>query len=137
MQSGLQAGLMWKNLLYRGTAIFLLLFASVDLMNPELCGEELSAIFTASELRLTAQIANGATTSSLTGFHSEGCPKNHSQPNPATTDEECFCCCSHLLPISFFYVTNALDSKPLITDLNNSLLPSSPPRSLYRPPRLS
>lgn len=136
MRSGVPINLIGQKLVYRAVAICLLLFAFVDIAAPELCGEKFASLFTVNELSSKAQSSNGSITPPSSNFHAEGCPENHSQPNPAHADDECFCCCSHVLPINIFSVTNAIDLKPLLTSLNHSFLPSSPPRSLFHPPRL-
>lgn len=57
-------------------------------------------------------------------------------PAPIQGDEDCFCCCSHILP-GLHFVVAGIVSETLEADPTISSLPTGPPHTLYHPPRLS
>ena len=122
-----------KYYIFRGVAIFFLLFTLADLANPHFCSEEMEGLPlpTKGEARMNTdsdrKVAPAATDDSQ---HRE------ESPEPGSDNEDCFCCCSHIIPAIHFTVSGA-DLKTPSTDLFNSSLPTSPPQSRYHPPRLS
>jgi hypothetical protein len=59
-------------------------------------------------------------------------PSQSSEPVPANDD--CFCCCTHVLPGHFFEVTRLLVT-PARADLKHTALPSAPSQAPFHPPR--
>jgi hypothetical protein len=122
----------WVDRLYRGTA-FLLLLSCVDILSPEVCAEELfgfppAAIATAgaaAESRETESVSIGP----IAG-HSDG------GAEPTHLDEDCFCCCSHLL-VSAHFAFETEPPNPVLMKHGGLTLPLSPPHPPYRPPRVS
>jgi hypothetical protein len=114
-------------------AIFFILFTAVDLLNPHICSEELGGVSFGGAL--TANLSAGDTKATAIVTPSED--SHPEQPSrPGQTEEDCFCCCSHILPGSYFSPDAGL-LKPDVGSPMNSNLPNSPPRDLFRPPRLS
>jgi len=117
----------------RGIVIFLLAFAFVDLTLidlafPQLCSDE--------QVTLGAARANESTNraddecEAPAGRDSE--PARDSQPISA--DEDCFCCCSHIMPgYSVNEVT--LEMTPRLNIVSIESLPSPPPQDTFHPPR--
>jgi hypothetical protein len=127
--------------LRRGMAILLLAFAFfdlavIDIIAPQICNDEFSTIAVSApaqnaseefDLNATVEAAIGAQ-SSLPQQES------HSDSSPASTDEDCFCCCSHILPgFSFDYMT--LNTMPRVDIALIASLPSPPPQDTFHPPR--
>ncbi len=78
--------------MYRLVAIFFLLWTLTDLSVPQLCLADFDA---------PATLAGASK-------RSDGACTHRSQPNgngpanmPFQQDDDCFCCCSHVLPSSF------------------------------------
>jgi hypothetical protein len=128
---------MKKRILQRGIVLFLLIFALSDITSANPCGDELG-IFPLEKIDVckaaspfTIPAPQGFTE---TVFKNQDAEHEHSQNNE-TNCEDCFCCCSHILPSSHFS-PSPLEIQVQITDLNKLFLPAAPPRNTFRPPRL-
>src|SRR5215475_10495035 len=127
--------LMRLDRLRRGVAIFLLAFASydmaiVDVFFPQTCGEQQMSLPSSGPVDSTEESAG-----------EKIAVKNHdSQPgqdsHESSADEDCFCCCSHIIPSPHVSVVT-LNSPPQAGDPAITSLPSALPRDAYHPPRLS
>jgi hypothetical protein len=130
--------------LQHGTAIFFLIFTFTDLVFMDLLGQR----------RCTAEAAVLPVVST-TSIVSEEIQENvaprlaflqnaaHNRPaypvehKPAgTLDEDCFCCCSHLIHGICVDIA-VLNGSPQLGDPAILFIPSSPPRGTFHPPRLS
>jgi hypothetical protein len=117
----------------RAVAIFFLLFTAADLMTPHLCSEELG-LSSLSDLRLAGSI-NSQTENIATSIADANSHQEESSA-PEQAHEDCFCCCSHILPEIHFVVAGVLLER-LEADAAISSLPTGPPHKPYHPPRLS
>jgi hypothetical protein len=102
------------DLLYRGVALFFLLFTCVDLTS-QTCAEESFGLPPAAWSRGAEDSAPEA-------------------PEPAHVEEDCFCCCSHLV-VDGPYVVASLPDGPGADVPLIAASPSSPSRDFYHPPR--
>lgn len=122
-----------KNNLYRGLAIFFMLFTMADLINPHLCSEELESSYLPESLLARADIYN-VNDATMTAGHSRSQEDSHS--DSGFEMEDCFCCCSHILP-SFAFTVDSIYLNALASDREITRLPIPPPQSPFHPPRLS
>ena len=117
----------------RGLAIFFLLYASADLTTPHLCAEEMG---------LQPFPATGIVSRNLECLEGSAISEASADPGqeqssaPAEAEEDCFCCCAHILPGLHFIVEGIL-SDPVISDTAIISLPTRPPDEHYRPPRFA
>ena len=123
------ASSMRQGFLHRWFAVLLFTFAfadlSADLISPQLCCEGIG------NLAVSTQHIND--TIALVAADDFG----HEQSSePLNIEEDCFCCCSHILPSVHFEVA-VLDIKPPASLMTNAFLPTPPPQKTFRPPRLS
>jgi hypothetical protein len=121
--------------LRRGVAIFLLAFAFfdltvVDLFSPQLCGDERMSLSLTGPVDSTGEVA-GELAASKTH---DSQPDQDSHQSPI--DEDCFCCCSRIIPGVLISVA-ALNGSPQPGNPAISSLPLSPPRDTFHPPRVS
>ena len=138
MQLGSHTRLIFQCKLYSLIAIFFVLFTFVDISSPRQCCEELAGFANSAERATTtnSDALNEAARSD------EGTPSiagSKSQPTKPTTpssteEEDCFCCCSHVLPGLSFSVA-VLHFKSLEADSQQDRLLTPPLRALYHPPR--
>lgn len=135
MQSKLLQSLTRPDRLRRGVAIFLLAFALfdltvVDIFFPQLCGDEQMSLSLTGPVDSTEEVTDESGTSQ----------PHDSQPNQdshqSPIDEDCFCCCSHIIPSPQVNVI-ALNSPPQPGAPAITSLPLAPPRDTFHPPRLS
>jgi hypothetical protein len=121
--------------LRRGIAIFLLAMAFfdmaiVDLFFPQLCGDDQVSILGAIPVESSEKIAD------------EFAATRNQDPQPAQdshqsgTDEDCFCCCSHIIPSPHVNVAT-LNCQPRPDDPAIPPFHSSSPHGVFHPPRLS
>jgi hypothetical protein len=129
---------MKKGILQRSIVLFLLIFALLDITSANPCPDELGIFplekidacktdssFASSDIQSSAEMVCQA----------QDVQHPHSQNNE-TNCEDCFCCCSHILPSAHFS-SKALEIQLQIIDLNKLFLPASPPRATFRPPRFA
>jgi hypothetical protein len=127
--------LMRLDRLRRGIAIFLLAMAFfdmaiVDLFFPQLCGDDQVSILGAIPVESSEKIAD------------EFAATRNQDPQPAQdshqsgTDEDCFCCCSHIIPSPHVNVAT-LNCQPRPDDPAIPPFHSSSPHGVFHPPRLS
>lgn len=128
--------LMRQGSVYRLVAILFLLLASadiaVDVVSPELCCEELRGLAGSYSTDAAAPSQESGNLYKISAVDNS----TPEAPSSPITEEECFCCCAHILPSLHFEVAN-LDLDPLTSGLANTILPTAPPQSAYHPPRLS
>jgi hypothetical protein len=134
--------------LHRGISIFLLAFvlfdmAFIDVFFPQLCGDG-----PASPSLITPVESTDKPTEKVAGVKSIGkvaavlapAGDHGSKPDQdshqSRADEDCFCCCSHVIPSPHINL-NALNYPPQLDDPAIFSLPLSPPHDAFHPPRLS
>jgi hypothetical protein len=131
-----------KNVNWRHVLAFLLLgiasfdLTVVDLISPQLCEDRSGAIAGVIPTG-PAKNADGRsdqnTAVKVVITDQDSLPQQDS--SPASADDDCFCCCSHVLPVySINQVT--LDTMPRIDVSLIDTLPSAPPQDTFHPPRL-
>lgn len=135
MQSRLMSKLMRSSNLRHGIAVFLLAFAVfdlaiIDMFFPQLCGEEQVALYSTDPICSTEDDV----TDSLAIRNHDSQPSQDSHQSPI--DEDCFCCCSHIIPSPHVNVA-ALNCLPPPCVTADASLPSAPPQGTFHPPRLS
>jgi hypothetical protein len=122
-----------KGHLQRALAILLLAFtfgdlALVDTLAPQLCDGKMSG--------LTLAGAADSSTNEPARLAAPGQPCPESPSEPESFEEDCFCCCSHIIHSPFVSVAHLNLGLPP-GDLALVSLPSAPPRDTFHPPRLA
>lgn len=113
---------------YRLVAIALFIFALADLAYPQSCCDEFLSFFeTASVVSITSATAecSGAAGS-----------QRDAQSDPAGTQDDCFCCCTHVMPTPHFDLAAPCVQSPPV-DLELTSLPSLSPARIFHPPRIA
>ncbi len=128
--------LMRQSYLHRWLAVLFLIFAVTDIfadiLSPQLCCEwidNLATLETPESLSSTQVINDLAALSP----HDS---KEEQSSTPLNIEEDCFCCCSHILPSIHFDVA-LLNKGPSTLVLTNTPLPIPPPQTMFHPPRFS
>lgn len=135
MQSDLMSNLMKPSRLRRGAAVLLLALAFVDLTLidlafPQLCNDERMELAGAGPIESAEQASDESGT--INTHDSE--PGQNSQP--LSTDEDCFCCCSHIL-LGYPINEVTLNTPPRISLPSIKSLPSPPSQDTFHPPRFA
>jgi len=118
--------LLRPNRVYRGIAIFFLLFTIADLSCPGLCRDEFDDLYPLAQMQ------------SLADTEMSACADNTGEPGQpsqrGSVEEDCFCCCPHLLPV---FLPGTAEVEAILHHypprLNN--LPTAPPNDTDHPPR--
>ncbi len=150
MQSALRFKLMAPGSLRSGIVVFLLAFAFfdlaiVDVFFPQLCGDGQSTRSLTSPIKFDGEPYDEFANSELLGrlladppsltildSHPSPIPGNDSQQSPI--DEDCFCCCSHIIPTPNVNVA-ASNDPPKLDDQTITSLPLAAPNGAFHPPR--
>jgi hypothetical protein len=107
---------------YRCVAILFLLWTLADLFIPQLCAADASF----SEL---SSDPDEIVTSKATGPEDPLIPDD-----PIQRDDDCFCCCSHVLP-AFFHRTETLAVLHRVAQVPDEAMPSFLVPIPFHPPR--
>jgi hypothetical protein len=125
--------------LRRGIAILMVAFAVfdmavIDMFFPQLCVEEQTSQSINSPVdaadKSTAKIADDLT--AIISHDSQSDQDSHQ----SSVDEDCFCCCSHIIPGRHVNVAT-LNFPPPPDGAELPPLPLAPPHRTFRPPRHS
>lgn len=115
------------NRVYRVVALFFLVFTFIDLACPGICRDDFDDLGT----QIPAQIAAKTIVQS---YAPDAGQQERRDSRPQPLEEDCFCCCPHILP------TYQIESPVLTAKLPQhpapaASLPNAPPGGTYHPPR--
>lgn len=131
--------------LYRGLAIFFLLFMLFDIVFPENCAEE-SFISADNDTEVSFHLNSQSYKESHlifvesrveTSITVDCSHHNHQNPSRQSDDDCCFCCCSHWLPTKNVKPERSSTNLPLNNYINLGFLPEAPSQKTFHPPKLS
>ncbi len=126
-------------LLVRVLAIFFLLYTGTDIASPQLCSEELLGLSGEVQAVELTPVNNGSAHSNAAVAvvtTPENSQKDRSS-NQSAQDEDCFCCCAHVLPGMMFVTISNFDLKSPAVSVKHNSLPTPPHQSTYHPPRFA
>ncbi len=134
MKSKLNRDLGRKGHLVRGVAIFFLLFTFADIAFPQVfCREGISAFLSERPVPVSA------TSDTAIAFVASMRRSDDSRPdtpsNQAPHEEDCFCCCCHVMTVTVVVNCQALIVKSAPFTRHQDRLPTAPLQSPFRPPR--
>lgn len=118
--------------LRRSLAVLLLAFAIFDLaivdtLFPQLCNDE---YLSSPSIKSTEAAIN----ESVAIMNRDSRSSRHSLPS--STDEDCFCCCSHIV-LGYAVDAVASSAPPSVIIPIDGFLPTAPVQATYRPPRFA
>lgn len=117
----------------RFIVILFLAYAGVDIANPQLCNDEFapSTVLLASNVERRAEEPLTATS---IGDSEQS--EQREQPSPVPhSEDDCFCCCTHVLPGLTTHANGACDATSQGLTLTPESVTSAHLMALYRPPR--
>ena len=123
--------------LIRAVAIFFLLFTGADIFLPQyFCGDEVAGLpDLVSSSVLAHDLVEKKDAPSLVSNSENSTPGQPSEEQPH--EEDCFCCCAHLLMGSEFTCVGVLELATLSIPPSDDSLPSPPLHGTYHPPRFA
>lgn len=120
--------------LARVIVILLVLYAGFDIANPQLCGEE----FTPGPISLSfASEESDVEHSTSTALSRNEREEQSESPSKPHNDEDCFCCCTHVLPGLTSHPNGSLDVRSGMSVLTRNNIVSVDLKALYHPPRIA
>lgn len=116
-------------------AVVLLAYASADLcadsVSPQQCCEWMNNLAVSESGNVSSAGDLNVAIAIVASSESE-----QESSLPSDTEEDCFCCCGHMLPaIHFKAPVVEIQTTPVF--LTTTFLPAAPPRKKFHPPRLS
>ncbi len=134
MQSGIHHKLVRLGRWQRGVVVLLLALAFVDILlidmvSPQFCNDGAGS-------RAGFVVADVAHETAIDSQKSQTDRDSHSDSTPASTDEDCFCCCSHIVLDCAFNFATLIPSVRLGIP-SSDILPSPPLQDTFHPPRLA
>jgi len=131
-----EKGLLKGQYLHRGIIFIFFLMVLTDLASPQNCAEDVWRFLKAapSQACVKASTLVESETSLISADIQTQQPSSDSDSAPA--EDDCFCCCSHVLPGVIFHVDDS-GFAPSVSEPTITALPTAPPQSAFRPPRLS
>ena len=131
--------------LYRGLAIFFLLFMLFDIVFPENCVEE-DLINSNKDTEVSFHLNNRFYSESPLTFAKSDreysitvdCSHHtHQNPSKQSNGDCCFCCCSHWLPAKNVKIERTFSDLSLQNSINLGFLPEAPSQLPFHPPKHS
>lgn len=115
----------------RVIAILFLLYTGADLTVPQFCGEEMGIP------KFTQTIASADSSSRAAFATSEKNSREDPPSERSHSDEDCFCCCAHVLPGHATAMVANSELKSTLAALQKIDLASPSLQSPYHPPRFA
>ena len=134
MKSGVHHNLVRMGRWQRAAAVLLLALAFaditlIDMVSPQFCND-------GAGLPSGFIVADVARETTIENQNSRTDRDSHSDSTPASTDEDCFCCCSHIVLGSDFNIGTLIPGVRLNIP-SADILPIPPPQGTFHPPRLA
>ena len=112
-----------------------LLHSAVDMLFPQLCNDE--EFFGASFSSRWLRSSNDSEAVNAYAVDSSGEVPDDQRSDPQHRDEDCFCCCTHVMPSSVFASPDDAELVISSSPLARIFIPSAPSDNPYHPPRLA
>ena len=122
-----------RSQLLRVIAMLFLLHSGVDMLFPQLCNEEPFG----DSFSRTLLVANDAEVGKAFAVDRSGEFPDDQPSDPQHKDEDCFCCCTHVMPSAAFTSPDDAERGLSRNTVNPCLILSAPPDNPYHPPRLA
>lgn len=123
--------------LVRAVALFFVLFTGADIALPQyFCGgEEVGGLPLGSVATSASEAADPGAERSAVPSPEDSLPGR--VPDEAPHEEDCFCCCAHVLPALAFTRAATAELRSPEPPQKQQSLPSSPLQLPYHPPRFA
>jgi hypothetical protein len=122
-----------RSQLLRVIAMLFLLHSGADMLFPQLCNEEV--LFGGSFSTVLASNNDSEVRKAFAINNSSQFPDD--QPSdPQHRDEDCFCCCTHVMPSPVFASPDDAELVISRSTVDRIFIPAAPSDNPYHPPRL-
>lgn len=129
-----------KQRLFRGIVLLFLIHTAAELAFPQFCGEMSSSFFGFGSVAVAAErIPTGSASRSISGGVIQkaestlpGVPNKDSE---LPKDEDCFCCCAHVMPSPLFVDPETAQLVLLFDIQAPASIPTGSVHTPYHPPK--
>ena len=123
--------------LIRGIALMFLIYTAMDLAAPGVCRGEALGDGRPGLVAAAKRSTNKTTTTSIGQKESKtNQPTNEPSQRPSD-DDDCFCCCSHVIPGTVIVGVAVTDVRSPSAFLESLSVPSPPLARTFHPPRFA
>lgn len=122
-----------KERLLKAVAVLFLLYTGIDLVTCQVCCENIAGLPTEFALALSAEREVNETFAVVSAPSSK--KSQDEQPSNPSRDEDCFCCCTHVMASPVFASSANTDLKMNTSLEENIPIPTAPLNNPYHPPR--
>ena len=130
-----------KQRLFRGIVLLFLVYTGFELAFPQFCGEKAVSILGASSVTFAAEPNRSdkasAYISASARSDAQGLPSIPQEDRDTPKDEDCFCCCAHIVPSPTFVDPGASELVLLPSMHPEVSVPTASLRTPYHPPRFA
>jgi hypothetical protein len=127
---------MKRGYIHRWLAVVLLAYASADIyqdsVSPQQCCEWMDNLAVSE---CAGRVPSAGVSNIALPVIAPGESREESSV-PSNPEEDCFCCCGHMLP-AVHYSAPVVEVRSCLAYLTKTLLPAAPPQKKFHPPRLS
>ena len=120
--------------LLRMIAMLFLLHCGLDMLFPQLCSEE--ELLGSSFISTLVKTDDGEVEQAFVVSDSSEFPDDQ-RSDPQHRDEDCFCCCTHVMPSPAFASPGNAELVISRNTVPRIFIPSAPSDNPYHPPRLA
>ncbi len=135
MKSGWNISKLGKGRLVRVVAFLFLFHTGVDLLFPQLCSEEPFNITVNQSLFGSRETVSDETSAIVTASLPYESQEEQRPDQPR--EEDCFCCCTHVMASRGFVNPQNAELKVLASSPQDISVPSAPINNPYHPPRFA
>ena len=124
-----------KRRLFHGIAILFVLYTAIDLANPQLCSDERGFLSARTAVQLLRNDITSAATSAAQSDLKNS--TNDEVPDQPVHEEDCFCCCAHVIPMGIFDSNLVAQIRPELSIPTHIRIPFPLPENHFHPPRIA
>ena len=121
-----------KERLLKAVAILFLIYTGIDLVTCQVCCENVAGLPIEVALALSAERQVNESLAVMSAPSEKSQDERRSNPS---RDEDCFCCCTHVMPSRAFASSANTDLKMNTSLADNIPIPTAPLNNPYHPPR--
>lgn len=129
-----------KQKLFRGIVLLFLVYTGLELAFPQFCGEKSITILGSSGVLAAERLPSDKSASvskSVTNSPEAALPGIPQEDREVPKDEDCFCCCAHVVPAGIFAGPETVELTSLASLQHTLAVPTASLLAPYHPPRFA
>ena len=131
-----------KQKLFRGIVLLFLVYTGLELAFPQFCGEKAIGLLGTSSIalatdRIPSDKVVASVSTSVTRNSQTTLPGLPHEDREMPKDEDCFCCCAHVVPAGIFAGPETVELASLASSQHRVAVPTASLLAPYHPPRFA